>query len=166
MATRLEHFSGQVASLWFSPGGRELEIFVGEIAWTLTEAKWKVSGPALSMTAAEDGHMFGGPNAALETGVIISSPLDGIGRDAGNAVSKELINLGFDVVKLADSRRYKASGSDIIIEVSTRPEGPQGEAKLRIKNECKIRKTAPIFFYSIVHFFEVTHYRKFGSGLV
>jgi hypothetical protein len=135
MASRLERFSGQTASLWFSPGDRESEGFAQDIASTLSEAKWKVSGPALSITLAEDGHMFGGPTAALETGVIISSPVEGTGRDAGNAVSDELIVLGFDVVKLADSRRYKSHGSTIVIEVSTRPEGPQGEAKLRAQKK-------------------------------
>jgi len=84
--------------------------------------------------SAEGGHRFDPSTRGLETGETVSSPPNPIGQDAGNAIFHELIALGFSATKLPDSRRSKSSPATSIT-VNVRPEGPQGEAKLRAQRK-------------------------------
>ena len=131
IASRLKRFAGQTASLWYGAGDKESDTFALEIVRALFEAKWHVYAPASVETLSTGGREFDGSTSAMETGVTVSSPPNGISHDAGNALLQELIGLGFDATKLPDSRRSKSHGPVIIISVNVRPEGPQGEAKLR-----------------------------------
>ena len=135
IASRLKRFSGQTVSLWYSAGDKESETFASEIASALSDAKWNVFSPAAVMTMAASGRPYDSSNPALETGVTIDSPLNGVSREAEDAILNELRILGFNAVKIPDARRSQSSDPVVIITVNVRPDGAQGEAKLRAQKK-------------------------------
>ena len=139
IASRLSRFRGQIANMWYGAGDKEAETFALEIASALNEAKWTVYAPAALLNIAEAGHLFNPSSPSLETGVSVSGPIKGVGRNASKEMVCELKNLGFDAIILPDSRRTHPDTPLISITVHVRPEGPQGEAKLRQQREGSSR---------------------------
>jgi len=140
IGSRLRRFSGQIASMWYNMGDKEAETLALEIASALYGAKWTVYAPASLGHMARSGILFNGSTSGLETGVTINGPLNEVGRNASDALLHELATLGFDVTKLPDSRRSDSPVVEIIVFV--RPEGPQGEAKLR--HQHKVSRNQPL----------------------
>lgn len=128
LASRLKSFSGQTVSLWFNAGDHEGAVFASDIASALMGAKWDVFAPASKMDFAASGRHR---NAPIETGVIVVSTSQEASLKASEALVRELSALGFDVQKSAtlDERPIAL----VFVNVESRPEGPQGEAKLRSK---------------------------------
>lgn len=131
IASQLKKFSGEPVSLWHGAGDKESETFAFEIAQSLHKTKWTVWAPAALMTLSAGGRLFDDSLSRMETGINISRPSTGVGREAGDSLLQILMALGFDVAMVPESRRSKNSGVTISVTVNARPEGPQGDAKLR-----------------------------------
>jgi hypothetical protein len=73
---------------------------------------------------------FGNPIEPVITGVTISSTPDPRALEMADALNGELNSLGYDAA--VNTRKEPAQGAFSIVWVliETRPEGPQGEAKL------------------------------------
>ena len=126
LANELRPFSGQKASLWFQAGDHEARVFASELALTLESAQWDVYAPATVLRMLESGRH--GPTV-FETGVIVLSTEDEKSMKASSELVQQLTLLGFDARKSPTIERRNVP--IVIINVEARPEGPQGEAKLR-----------------------------------
>ncbi len=126
LANQLRSYAGQKVSLWFNAGDHEARVFASELAVTLESAQWDVYAPATILKMLESGRR--GPTT-LATGILVYSTPDDISMQASAVVIQELASLGFDARK-APNAENRATPI-IIIEVEARPEGAQGEAKLR-----------------------------------
>jgi hypothetical protein len=71
---------------------------------------------------------------------MVGGPATESGHAVVNALIEELKARGFDARRTPDVQRNKDSGDALTVEVKVRPEGPQGEAKLRA---LKDHKTTP-----------------------
>jgi len=128
LTSKLGRFSNQPVSLWYGAGDKEAETFAWEIATALHNAKWQVFSPASMVTMAESGHPFGSVSPQ-RTGITVSSTGDGSSREASQALVRELLALGFDATK---SPKIEESDAPLVwVNIEVRPEGPQGQAKLR-----------------------------------
>jgi hypothetical protein len=134
IASRLKLFSGQQALLQYNVNDLEADAFALDIASALQSAKWRVSEPQAILKMAE-GPVPLGTNPPLEIGVVIVTTQDAASHSACDALLRELIALGFDATK--SPRNESRPNSVVFISVEHRPEGAQGEAKLR---EAKIGK--------------------------
>jgi len=131
LASRLKSFAGQTVSIWFKAGDHEGAMFASDIASTLKAAQWDVYAPASVMEFAEAGHR--GPTTPFETGVVVVSTGHDASIRASDAVVHELLALGFDAHKSPTVENRP--GPIVLVNVEARPEGPQGEAKLRRKKK-------------------------------
>lgn len=128
LTSKLNRFSGQSVSLWYGAGDKEAETFAWELATALHNAKWEVFSPASSVTMAESGHPFGSVSPQ-KTGIMISNTGHELSRKASQALVRELLTLGFDAS--ISAKTESRSSSIVIVTVEVRPEGAQGQAKLR-----------------------------------
>src|SRR5215467_1571582 len=127
LASAVSSLAPQSAGVWYGAGDKESENFSWDIASALDAAGWKVFSPASTSTLAQSGKPFGSI-PRLQTGVIISSNIDGPSMKAADALATELSTLGFDARKAADI----GTGHEplVVVTVQARPEGAQGEMKL------------------------------------
>ncbi len=131
IGTRLRPFSGQVALLQYNVNDLEASAFGSDIASALELAGWGASEP-LAIVRLREGPVPLGTNPPLETGVVIVSTGDEASRAASDAILHELIARGFDATR--SPRNESRPNSVVFISLEHRPEGAQGEAKLRAKN--------------------------------
>lgn len=142
IASHLNRFVSQPASLWYNVGDREAELFAFDIGEALQNGKWVVYAPASKSDWAIPGRPFGTAQRS-ETGVTLSIPESGIGNTAGKALFRELTALGFDASILGPSRRGQNAGTQVVVVgVEVKPEGPQGEYKLQAGREAKAKNAA------------------------
>jgi hypothetical protein len=131
-----------------------------DIAGTLKLAHWMPTEPEALMK------MFMGPvnfgTNKLPRGVVVTSTPDSLSENAAKALVQELVNAGFDAtsgppVPLGTSPgqsvgqdAMRANGSlpnkrpTVFVSVEPRPDGPQGDAKLRAeakKGQTNFTKT-------------------------
>jgi hypothetical protein len=125
---RLRPLSGSIARLWYNVNDLEASTFALDLAAALHLATWDLAEPQPLLKIAE-GPVPLGTNPPLETGVIIVCTPHEASRKAADAVLRELVGLGFDAKISATIE--KRSVPMIFINVEHRPEGAQGEAKLR-----------------------------------
>jgi hypothetical protein len=125
---RLKPFSGQVALVQYDGNDIEEYEFGLDIASALQLAQWRISEP-LGMLMMREGPVSLGTNPPIETGVMIKSTGDKIARNASDALLHELLVRGFDVSRSPENDSRPQSVVFVIME--HRPEGAQGEAKLR-----------------------------------
>jgi hypothetical protein len=128
LASEVKAFAPQVASVWYGAGDKESETFSWEIAAGLHAAGWTVFSPASTVTLAASGKEFGA-TSRLQTGVVVASTSDEHSLKAADAVVAELSALGFDATK-APKTEDRAEPV-VIVTVEARPEGAQGEQKLK-----------------------------------
>jgi hypothetical protein len=126
LASRLKSFAGQTVSIWFKAGDHEGAIFGADIASALEAAQWNVYAPASIMTFAAAGRR--GPTI-VETGVVVLSTGHATSIKAADSLVRELTALGFDVRR--SPKIEDRPTPTVLVNVEARPEGPQGEAKLR-----------------------------------
>lgn len=126
LASRLKPFAGQIVSTWFHAGDHEGFVFASDIASALSDAHWDVYAPASILDLAESGRRG---TTTIPTGVTVSSTPDETSRNASDAIVRELLALGFDAQKSPATDRKDAPV--VTVTVESRPEGAQGEAKLR-----------------------------------
>ena len=131
IASSLRRFEGNTASLWFGAGDKESETFAMEIATALHGARWRVFKPATLIELSGSGLPFTEAANGSETGVSVSGSANDAGRALADTIVHELTGRGFDAFRAEDSRRPKPDDATVRIEVNVRPQGPQGEAKLR-----------------------------------
>jgi len=121
IGSQLRRFAGETTSVWFNQGDIEGSTFASDIASTLQEAHWNLIGLPSSKAT-----LGAGP---VETGVIIASTEDEASRNASEILVRELGALGFDATK--SPRIESRPVPMVIVTIEVRPEGPQGEAKIR-----------------------------------
>lgn len=121
IGSQLRRFSGETTSVWFNQGDIEGSTFASDIASALKEAQWNLIGPPSSLATLGAG--------LVETGIIITSTEDEDSLNASEILVRELIALGFDATK--SPRIESRPVAMVIVTIEVRPEGPQGEAKLR-----------------------------------
>jgi hypothetical protein len=134
ISANLKDFSGQLAELLYNTSDVEANEFASTIQGALRSAGWNVRPPRpiTIFLSANPG--------VIETGVAISGD-DDASVKAANALVRELTKSGFDSIP---GYTPQPSGSPsmrrvtVVIFVKYRPEGPQGEAKLR--EQAKHRK--------------------------
>jgi hypothetical protein len=85
-----------------------------------------------------EGGRLSGPSTRPETGVVVSSTTDNPSDALADAIIKELTTRGFDAAR-GDPVPFSAEITRpyVWITVDPRPEGPQGEFKLRAEAEKK-----------------------------
>lgn len=140
MGSVLAAFPRQLTALVYNAADLEAYGFACDIDVALHEfAKWNVGEPQAVIEMREGPVKFG-TNPPLERGVVVRSTSDKQSRDAANAVIHELSVRGFDAIR---GEPINNSRSMVEIFVEPRPEGPQGDAKLRAqKKGTKAKPTA------------------------
>jgi hypothetical protein len=125
----------QIVSVWYAGPDLECQTFAGDLARALraTDA-WVVSSPGTLIQYAEGGS-FKGPIPTLVSGITVVGTAEAPTRAAGDAIVQEILRLGFDAVMSPKIERGKFA--QIWVNVEHRPEGPQGEAKLRTSRPKK-----------------------------
>jgi hypothetical protein len=109
--------------------------FASDIALSLRAAHLQVFSPGWSMFGRVPS--LNGPIEKLPSGIDIATTTDSIGIAAGKALHDKLDSFGFDVnsPRISPPLNMPAQAperaSQIWVSVMSRPEGPQGEAKLR-----------------------------------
>ena len=158
IAARLGSYGGQLAWLTYNMNDVESNDFGVDIAETLKLAHWTPSEPEALLK------MFEGPvnlgTNKLPRGVVVTSTPDSSSENAARALVQELVNAGFDAISGTPvplgTSPGQAVGIDIIraagslagkrptvfISVEPRPDGPQGNAKLRSETKKKQTNTA------------------------
>ena len=127
LASGVQSFAPQVASIWYGAGDKESENFSWDIASALDAAGWRVFSPASTSTLAQSGKPFGSI-PRLQTGVVVTSNNDEPSMKAADAVVQELSALGFDARKA--SKTGDRAEPVVVVTVQARPEGAQGDQKL------------------------------------
>jgi hypothetical protein len=127
LASGVQSFAPQVASIWYGAGDKESENFSWDIASALDAAGWRVFSPASTSTLAQSGKPFGSI-PRLQTGVVVTSNNDEPSMKAADAVAQELSALGFDARKA--SKTGNRTESLVVVIVEARPAGAQGDQKL------------------------------------
>jgi hypothetical protein len=129
LASHLREFAGRSLKVFSDPSDAEAAVFASEIYLALKSAKWNVDdgggigrGGGRTMTLAP---------AIPATGVDVPCGPPKIHDAAGKALVRELSKMGFD------SECSTRNTGMWPLEVLARPEGPQGEAKLRQQQEAE-----------------------------
>jgi hypothetical protein len=135
LAVYLKGFSGQRVWLIYNLNDVEAFGFAMDLATALQLAKWDATEPEPIWKMTE-GPVPVGTHPLLERGVVISSTEDKTSRDASNALVRELLSFGFDANKSSRPAINQSTPSPtVFLSVEPRPEGPQGEAKLRAQRQ-------------------------------
>lgn len=98
-------------------------------------AKWNVIGPRswlplVVVHGASQGLFF------KTTGVTVDTTDDAGSREAAAALVKELLAQGFNAAASSEINR-KATKPFVGVHIEHRPDTPQGELKLRLKEKAK-----------------------------
>lgn len=126
LASQLTTFAKQTVSLWFHAGDREGADFASDIARALEAAHWDVFAPASVIDLAESGRHG---VTLVKTGVTVTSTADVGSVRASEALVRDLKSLGYDADR--SGTPDKRTSPLVTVTVESRPEGAQGEAKLR-----------------------------------
>jgi len=131
MASKLSPFAGQLADCIFLSGDMEAFSFSSEIASVLREAKWRAIPPSPNVMVLKETSLptTASPIEKIDFGVELASTSDPEAIAAARAIVEELEHLGFDAHFRPSIERPQASR--IWLTVEHRPQGAQGEAKLR-----------------------------------
>src|SRR6185369_885265 len=119
LASGVQSFAPQVASIWYGAGDKESENFSWDIASALDAAGWRVFSPASTSTLAQSGKPFGSI-PRLQTGVVVTSNNDEPSMKAADAVAQELSALGFDARKASKTGNRTESLVVVIVEARDR----------------------------------------------
>jgi hypothetical protein len=127
-------------TMWFFQGDAEAWNFAVDIVEMLREAKISTFPPREFGPLIPTGKTFS-INDSLQgsaTGIKITSTTDTASLSLASAITRELNNCGFDakIIK-SDGPTSLATkiGPNVIVAVLARPNGPQGEAKLRVNRK-------------------------------
>jgi len=130
ISSSLKQFSERIAAtIFFTPGDTESEMFGWDIASTLHRSNWQVFAPASVMVMSATGRPFDLNEARVQTGVTIVKTRLAISSEAAHALFTELTKAGFD--STIRDRIEERDDPVVAIEIKSRPIGPQGAAKVR-----------------------------------
>lgn len=134
LGSRLSSFEGQLALTQYNWNDVEAFGFATDIALTLQLARWRVTEP-LAVLKGYPGLIALGTNPPLARGVVITSTADKHSQQAADGIRDDVASLGFDCTRspTADPRPTPT----VFVSVEPRPEGPQGEAKLKTRQKAK-----------------------------
>lgn len=133
MASHLAKFSGEPALVSYNPEDIEAASFASDIAATLHEARWDVFD-AMAVLGMREGPVPFGTNPQLDTGVHVWATDDENSRKAAAALAAQLSSRGFDAVMSPEAKSLlyiHPTPTRVVISVDHKPEGAQGEYKLR-----------------------------------
>jgi hypothetical protein len=137
IAGRLKRFANQWGNIGRVSYDAEITAFATDIAQTLSAAGWHVLPPSAISMRETSAPAFGNPIEPVITGVTISSTPDARAREMADALSGELHSLGYDASVSPKREPAQEVFSIIWVLIENRPEGPQGELKLRAQNGHK-----------------------------
>jgi len=132
--SNLNHFNDTPVGVWYNAGDGEGANFAWEFAQMAHAHKWPVFSPASVITFAQGGHPFGSV-PGLTFGIEVSSSENTRSQEVAKAIAVFLVARGFDAT--VSTRFTKGINPLVIVTMETRPQGPQGEAKLRHEAEAK-----------------------------
>ncbi|MGO9337490.1 MAG: hypothetical protein ACLPY1_08285 [Terracidiphilus sp.] len=127
----LDRFS--VQRTWFIYNINDVEAFnfAHDLADSLPFDQWNPTEPE-PITMMREGPVTLGKSPPIERGVFVSSTGEKPNDDAANALVKAIRSFGFDCTKAVRPPLHPQNPSPTVyVFVEPRPEGPQGEAKLR-----------------------------------
>jgi hypothetical protein len=142
LAAKLGTFppNSEGASFWYTAGDTESATFATDLANSLKMAHVVVSPPSGAMIMRESGK-FGDPIKPLEYGVSVLPTKDDASQKLANRLIEELKQRGFDSFRRKDPPFRDSKFPMVEMFVWPRPEGPQGEYKLRAEREAKAKQT-------------------------
>jgi len=133
---RLRNFPGETGAVWFHASDIEGDTFASDIASALRAAHWKVVGPASVLDLLKP---TSNPTL-IPTGVTIASTGDEPSLKASRILMQELKAFGFDCTK---SPKTESRPIPIVfVNVESRPDTPQGDAKLRQQRQMVSHRRA------------------------
>lgn len=124
LAGKLLLYDGQRATVAYRAGDLESSLFAADIVRALIRAGWVPCGPFESPTIIS----FTGETLEVNRrqGVWLQYSPDKSSRDAGQALAKELLAIGFDVRIAIASAAQLGTTPMVFLTVEHRPQGPQG----------------------------------------
>lgn len=127
--TRLIRFSGQYVTVMYTPrDDQEAGLFSSDIKHVLGMAMWDTTAPQMRGDNPAGGILASAP-ASIDTGVTVERTDDAASKRSSRALCDELIRNGFDC---RVSPKFLGQFKPVVwVTVEHRPEGPQGEGKLR-----------------------------------
>lgn len=142
LATKLGKFpsNSEGASFGHAAGDTEAATFATDLANCIKMTGVVVAPPNGIIMMRESGR-FGEPIKPLEYGVSILPTKDEASQKLGNKLIEELNRRGFDSFRRKDPEFKDSKFPMVEIFVWSRPEGPQGEYKLRAEREAKAGDT-------------------------
>ena len=136
-SSRLLPFQGQPSAVWYNAGDAEGTAFAWEMARALHAFKWNVFSPAAFLDIAQAGQPFTPAIAEAKKGIEVARTNDRNSQRAADALVEALNACGFDA---APAPKIAAGTSPMVwVNIGTRPNGPQGESKLRAEREAKAK---------------------------
>ena len=135
IALHLSRFAKEPALIAYSPNDAEAFNFASEIAATLHAAKWEVAvaEPVAILSLREEPGAFEA-NRPPSTGVLVWRSDDEVSRKAATALVEQLSLRGFDATISPEQKgllRLYPTSTRVVLTVAHKPEGAQGEHKLR-----------------------------------
>lgn len=130
--SKLSRFVGQAFGTWHDTFDLESSVFARELVSALNDdARWKAR-PNFNVGGSVS--MFTAAPAIPDTGILISATKDAISQRASDELIQDLRNDGFDCNRgeeFVKGATGPVKEPFIHIHVLARPEGPQGDAKVR-----------------------------------
>jgi hypothetical protein len=127
-AAHLVRLPGQLAQISYNAADLEAQSFAADIASALRGAKWEVFEPQ-GIANMHQVLVTLRTDTPLEAGVTVTSTKNRTSRAAASALVQELSALGFDAT--LSPTKFQQPTSTVFIFVGRRPDGIQGEFKLR-----------------------------------
>ena len=150
LASSLRRFTVGRTWLIYNVNDSEAFGFAYDLAHALNLAKWNPTEPESVMKMAE-GPVPLGTNPPLARGITVSSTGEESYFEAADALVAELLSLGFDAIRSQDTGMHPRNPvPTVFVTIEPRPEGPQGNAKLRReyqpihRNQFGTPHTAPL----------------------
>lgn len=136
IAEHLVAFLGEPALVAYDLNDVEAGTFASDIAATLHAAKWDAA--ELTILGQAEGTMPVGGNAHPPTGVLVWCTADERSRRAARALVEQLVSHGFDAIISPDKSNLLGTHpapTRVVISVEHKPEGAQGEYKLKAQEK-------------------------------
>jgi hypothetical protein len=134
-------FSASRTWLMYNFNDMEAFTFGDDLAEVLKAAEWHPTDVEPIELMAEGPVPFGRAPRP-ERGIVVSTTGEQSNEDAANALTKALVSLGFDCKRsFVPAMRAKEYGNTVFVFVEPRPEGRQGDAKLRADARNRQAKT-------------------------
>jgi hypothetical protein len=137
-ASHLILFANEPALVAYNANDIEASTFASDIAAMLHAAKWEVPEP-LGMVTMREGPVPLGTNPHLPTGVLVWCTSDEASRKAATALVEQLSSRGFDATISPEHQNLLGihpTPTRVAIFVEHKPEGAQGEYKLRAQKKA------------------------------